>query len=104
MFSEVGGNYMIKKELTAVGCFLLFISAFLYVGKHITAAIMTAYINSPDVNYFGGGYQTVGFGMTFWIGASFLFGMILIIIGIFPAFKRRIVTKNTNTQQADIDN
>jgi len=93
-----------KKELTAVGCFFIFVAAFLYVGKHLTAAIMTAYINSPDVNYFGGGYQTVGFGITFWTGASFLVGIILVGIGLFPAFKKRIIRTNRNVQNEGSEN
>ena len=85
---------MIRKGVTIVGCFFISIAAFLYAVKHITAAIMTAYINTPDVNFFDGGYQSIGFGITFWIFASFLLGMILLIRGMWPAFQNMIPHKS----------
>ncbi|WP_338379250.1 hypothetical protein [Enterococcus faecium] len=94
---------MIKRELTAIGCFFICISAFLYAAKHLTAAIMTAYINSPDVNYFGGGYQTVGFGITFWIAISFIVGLFFLIGGIYPIFLKRVPDKNIAVQQEKIE-
>lgn len=84
---------MVKKEITAIGCFLIAIAAFLYAVKHITAAIMTAPINSPDVNYFGGGYQSIGGGITFWMVVSLIVGVVFLAGGILPIFRKMAASK-----------
>lgn len=78
----------IKKEFTALGCFFVAIAAFLYATKHITAAIMTSQVNSAEVNYFQGGYDSIGFGSTFWMVLSLVVGLLFLIIGIGPAFQK----------------
>lgn len=72
-----------------MGCFFIAISAFLYATKHITAAIMISYMNNPDVNYFRGGYDAVGFGITFWIVFSFLAGVSFLLGALWPLIKQR---------------
>ena len=87
-------NGLIKKEMIGAGCFFIAIAAFLYAAKHITAAIMTAEINSPEVNYFQGGYETIGFGMTFWMILSLIIGIVGVISGIWPMFQQKTPLKN----------
>lgn len=83
-----------NKSFTAVGCFFFAISAFLYASKHITAAIMTSYINTPEVTYFEGAHPIIGFGMVFWIAASFLAGMVFFLVGLWPCVQKQVHTKN----------
>ncbi|WP_453991823.1 hypothetical protein [Bacillus nitroreducens] len=85
------------KQLKAlVGCFFIGVSAFLYATKHITAAIISSNINRPDVNYYEGAYKIVGFGINFWIVASLLIGVVILIslfaqgTGIWSKKKRTI--------------
>ncbi|MEH7391637.1 hypothetical protein V7149_16550 [Bacillus sp. JJ1503] len=84
-----------NKGFTAVGCFFIAISAFLYASKHITAAIMSSYINTPKVTYFEGAHQLIGFGMKFWIFISLFAGVIFFLVGIWPCFQKVFQTKNT---------
>lgn len=84
---------MVKKEITAIGCFFISIAAFLYAVKHITAAIMTSSINSPDVNYYGGGYQSIGGGITFWMVMSLIVGIVFFVTGIIPVFRKMAASK-----------
>ncbi|MEH7382656.1 hypothetical protein V7138_19490 [Bacillus sp. JJ1533] len=68
------------KQIKAfVGCFFIAVSAFLYSTKHITAAIISSNINRPDVNYYEGAFKIVGFGINFWIIASLLVGIAMLI-------------------------
>jgi len=83
-----------NKPFTAVGCFFIAIAAFLYASKHITAAIMSSYINTPEVTYFEGAHQLIGFGMKFWIFASFLAGVVFFLAGIWPCVQRLNHAKN----------
>jgi hypothetical protein len=87
----------VKKGITALGCFFIAIAAFLYATKHITAALMSAYINTPDVNYYEGSYELIGFGMTFWILLSLLAGILFLLIGIWPSIKSVFQVKHTNS-------
>ncbi|WP_010677903.1 hypothetical protein [Bacillus timonensis] len=88
------------KQIKAfVGCFFIAVSAFLYATKHITAAIVSSNINRPDVNYYEGAYKIVGFGINFWIIASLMVGIVLLISlltqGIaFPFKKKQIIEEN----------
>lgn len=82
--------------MTALGCFFIVIAAFLYATKHITAAIISTNINTPDVNYYEGAYDLIGFGMTFWTLLSFLAGILILLIGIWPFIKGSIQVKNPN--------
>ena len=77
-----------KKGITALGCFFIAIAAFLYVSKHLTAALMTAYINTPDVTYYEGAYDLIGFGMTFWTLLSLFVGILCLFIGIGSMIKK----------------
>ncbi|WP_235822750.1 hypothetical protein [Cytobacillus massiliigabonensis] len=86
-----------KKGITALGCFFIAIAAFLYAAKHITAAIISAYINTPDVNYYEGAYELIGFGMTFWTLLSLLAGILFLLIGIWPSIKGVLQVKNPNS-------
>ncbi|KAB2336698.1 hypothetical protein F7731_10090 [Cytobacillus depressus] len=85
-----------KKEYTAVGCFFIAISAFLYAFKKLTAAIMSSYINTSEVTYYEGAHKLIGFGMTFWIFTSFLAGIIFLLIGMWPPIQKLLQSKNTN--------
>lgn len=76
-----------------IGCFFIAIAAFLYATKHITAAIMTSQINQPDVNYFGGGYNSIGFGITFWTVISLLIGIVFLVIDFWQDIKSSNVSK-----------
>ncbi|WP_077620514.1 hypothetical protein [Bacillus sinesaloumensis] len=85
-----------------VGCFFIAVSAFLYATKHITAAIMSSNINSPDVNYYEGAYKIVGFGINFWIFAALFIGIAILgslfTRGAVLPFKKKI-TKVENPHQ-----
>ena len=97
---------MVRKEITTIGCFFIAIAAFLYAVKHITAAIMTAPINSPEVNYFGGGYQSIGFGITFWMVVSLIVGIVFLASGILPAFRKMAASKQrlSSNQEKTVNN
>ncbi|MBY0121141.1 hypothetical protein [Bacillus sp. S/N-304-OC-R1] len=86
-----------NKGFTSVGCFFIGIAAFLYASKHMTAAIMSSYINTPQVTYFKGAHKLIGFGMTFWIAASFLAGIIFFVVGIAPAIQGLFRVKGIKT-------
>ncbi|MEH7388197.1 hypothetical protein V7147_22790 [Bacillus sp. JJ1521] len=82
-----------------VGCFFIAVSAFLYATKHVTAAIISSNINRPDVNYYEGAYKIVGFGINFWIIASLLVGVVLLISlltqgAVFPFKKKQTIEEN----------
>lgn len=83
-----------NRGIISLGCFFTAIAAFLYATKHITAAIMSAHINSPDVTYFTGAYELIGFGITFWTVFSLLLGMILLVVGMFPNLKSFLLHKH----------
>ncbi|WP_449538754.1 hypothetical protein [Ferdinandcohnia sp. Marseille-Q9671] len=92
------------KQIQAfVGCFFVGVAAFLYATKHITAAIISSNINTPNVNYYEGAYQLVGFGMRFWMIAALCIGIVLIgrsLIGSRLSFiKKQAAQKNTDTIQ-----
>ncbi|WNS75149.1 hypothetical protein RRV45_20080 [Bacillus sp. DTU_2020_1000418_1_SI_GHA_SEK_038] len=93
-----------NKPFAAVGCFFIAIAAFLYASKHITAAIMSSYINTPEVTYFEGAHQLIGFGMNFWIFASFLAGVCFFLVGIWPSVQRLNQTRNSkNSMGKDLN-
>ncbi|MED3572837.1 hypothetical protein [Cytobacillus praedii] len=83
-----------KKGMATLGCFFIAIAAFLYAAKHITAALMSAYINTPDVTYYEGAYDLIGFGMTFWIMLSLFAGLLFLFIGLWPSIKGLLQVKN----------
>lgn len=97
---------MVRKGITAIGCFFIAIAAFLYAVKHITAAIMTAQINSPNVSYYGGGYQSIGGGITFWMVMSLMVGIVFFVIGILPVFREIAASKQrlTSNRENTVDN
>lgn len=76
-----------NKGITALGCFFIAISAFLYASKHIVAALISTNINTPEINYYEGSLELIGFGMTLWPLLSLLIGIIVILIGVWPALK-----------------
>ncbi len=78
-----------RKVFIAVGCFFIAIAAFLYATRHITAAIISSYMNNTQANYYEGAYALVGFGMPFWIIVALLSGVTFLIGGIFPFIKER---------------
>lgn len=78
---------MLRKEFSKIGCFFIAIAAFLYAVKHLTAVIMTSSINSPEVNYFGGGYISIETGITFWTILSLLLGIIFLLFSFRPILK-----------------
>lgn len=84
--------------MAALGCFFIAIAAFLYVAKHITAALMSAYINTPEVTYYEGAHELIGFGMTFWTLLSLLAGILFLFIGIWPSIKGLLQVKNPNNR------
>lgn len=82
-----------KKLQAFVGCFFIGVAAFLYATKHITAAIISSNMNRPDVNYYEGAYNVVGFGMQFWIVTALILGIVLVIMSLIgeqlPFFKKQ---------------
>ncbi|AST90255.1 hypothetical protein ACWE42_19065 [Sutcliffiella cohnii] len=82
-----------NKTLAAVGCFFIFISAFLFGVKHITAAITISYVNSVQTNYFAGGYESIETGITFWTILSLLFGLLLLVYSLWGNVRKLRGTK-----------
>lgn len=81
-----------------IGLTLLSISAFLYATKHITAAIMITNMNNERVNYFDGGYEAVGWGITIWTTLSCITGLLFFLIGIWSTYLLPLL-QNYNQQK-----
>lgn len=97
--SEIEKRGKMKQVKAFVGCFFIAVSAFLYATKHVTAAIISSNMNRPDVNYYEGAFKVVGFGINFWIIASLLVGVVLLISLItqgatFPFKKKQTLEEN----------
>ncbi len=97
--SEIEKRGRMKQVKAFVGCFFIAVSAFLYATKHVTAAIISSNMNRPDVNYYEGAFKVVGFGINFWIIASLLVGVVLLISLItqgatFPFKKKQTLEEN----------
>ncbi|MGD6830807.1 hypothetical protein ACQCT5_01500 [Sutcliffiella halmapala] len=71
-----------NKTTAAIGCFFIMIAAFLYVPKHITAAIMISNINSAKTNYFDGGYESISTGITYWTGGALFIGGVFLCLSV----------------------
>jgi hypothetical protein len=91
-----------KKGLSAVGCFFIAIAAFLYATKHITAAIISVNVNTPNANYYEGAYKIIGFGMSFWIFAALLTGIIFLLISLWPSLRKLFIIGKTGEKNAEL--
>ncbi len=72
------------KENTIVGCFFIALSAFLYVSKHFTAAIISIHMLQSEpgpINYFQYIYKDIGHGFSFWTFSSLVVGIIFLVRG-----------------------
>ncbi|MFT4415948.1 hypothetical protein ACLM5H_18975 [Fredinandcohnia humi] len=86
-----------KKTQAFIGCFFIAVATFLYATKHITAAIISMNINRPEVNYYEGAFDLVGFGINFWIIASLLAGVLFLFFSL-----KNAITLQSGKKQSEV--